>query len=127
MTTVERTNEAWVATLKDSPDHSGRYGSARAAVARTAYALKQYHVTESDLEDFAQDALVKVLDNVQTFRGESKFTTWAQKIAIRVAFSELRRKRWRTSRCRTWSRMSRPMRTRAIVRLWTGWRRPGHA
>ena len=34
------------------------------------------------------------MDNLDTFRGESKFTTWAHKIAIRVAFTEFRRKRW---------------------------------
>jgi RNA polymerase sigma-70 factor (ECF subfamily) len=32
---------------------------------------------------------------VDTFRGESRFTTWAQKIAIHVAFTELRRRRWK--------------------------------
>jgi RNA polymerase sigma-70 factor (ECF subfamily) len=47
------------------------------------------------IEDFAQDALVKILGNLDSFRGESRFTTWAQKIAVRVAFTELRRKRWR--------------------------------
>ena len=47
-------------------------------------------------EDFAQDALLKVLDNLDTFRGESRFTTWAAKIAVRVALSELRRVRWRS-------------------------------
>jgi RNA polymerase sigma-70 factor (ECF subfamily) len=31
---------------------------------------------------------------MDTFRGESKFTTWAQKVAVRVAFTEMRRKRW---------------------------------
>lgn len=46
-------------------------------------------------EDFAQDALLKVLDNLETFRGESQFTTWASKIAVRVAISELRRVRWK--------------------------------
>ncbi len=46
------------------------------------------------VEDFAQDAILRVLDNLDSFRGESKFTTWAQKIAMRIAFSELRRKRW---------------------------------
>ncbi|MBL7163564.1 MAG: sigma-70 family RNA polymerase sigma factor [Anaerolineales bacterium] len=46
------------------------------------------------IEDFVQDALIKILANLDTFRGESKLTTWAQKIAIRVAFTELRRKRW---------------------------------
>lgn len=43
---------------------------------------------------FAQEALVKILDKVDTFRGESKFSTWAQKIAVRTALTELRRKRW---------------------------------
>lgn len=46
-------------------------------------------------EDFVQDALLKVLDNIETFRGESRFTTWASKIAVRVAISELRRVRWK--------------------------------
>ena len=46
-------------------------------------------------QDFAQDALLKVLDNLSTFRGESRFLTWATKIATRVAISELRRARWR--------------------------------
>ena len=47
------------------------------------------------IEDFVQDALIKILDNLDTFRGESRLTTWAQKIAVRVAFTELRRRRWR--------------------------------
>ncbi len=46
-------------------------------------------------EDFAQDALIRVLNNLDSFRGESRFTTWAQKIAVRVAYTELRRRRWR--------------------------------
>jgi len=37
---------------------------------------------------------VKILDHLDTFRGESRFTTWAQKIAVHEAFTELRRKRW---------------------------------
>lgn len=38
---------------------------------------------------------MKILDSVDTFRGESRFTTWAQKIAVRIALTELRRRRWR--------------------------------
>jgi RNA polymerase sigma-70 factor (ECF subfamily) len=37
---------------------------------------------------------MKVLDNLESFEGRSKFTTWAHKIAIRTALTELRRKRW---------------------------------
>ena len=35
--------------------------------------------------------------SLHTFEGRSQFTTWAHKIAIRIALSELRRKRWRDS------------------------------
>lgn len=59
------------------------------------YALVDWTgVTEADLEDFAHDALLKIIAALDTFRGESHFTTWAHKIAVRVALTELRR-RWR--------------------------------
>ena len=45
-------------------------------------------------EDFCQDALLQILDNLDSFEGRSRFTTWAHKIAVRVALTELRRKRW---------------------------------
>jgi RNA polymerase sigma-70 factor (ECF subfamily) len=51
-------------------------------------------VTEAHLEDFAQEGLLRVLDRLDQFQGRSKFTTWAQAIALNVAFTELRRKRW---------------------------------
>ena len=38
-------------------------------------------VDDQILEDFVQDALLKILENLGSFRGESRFTTWAQKIA----------------------------------------------
>ena len=43
----------------------------------------------------AQDTLLRVLDNLDSFEGRSKFTTWVHKIAVRLALTELRRKRWR--------------------------------
>ena len=51
-------------------------------------------VSEAHLEDFAQESLLRVLDRLEQFQGRSRFTTWAQAIALNVAFTELRRKRW---------------------------------
>ena len=51
-------------------------------------------VSEAQLEDFAQESLLRVLDRLSQFQGRSKFTTWAQAIALNTAFTELRRKRW---------------------------------
>jgi len=47
----------------------------------------------SHIEDFVQDSLIRILEKLPTFRGESQFTSWALSIANRIAFSELRRSR----------------------------------
>jgi RNA polymerase sigma-70 factor (ECF subfamily) len=52
-------------------------------------------VGEDMCEDFAQDALVRVRERISSFRGDSRFTTWALSIATRIAFDELRHKRWK--------------------------------
>ena len=51
-------------------------------------------VSEAHLEDFSQEALLRILDRLDHFQGRSRFTTWAQSIALNTAFTELRRKRW---------------------------------
>lgn len=51
-------------------------------------------VDEAFLEDTVQEALVRILDRLQQFEGRSRFLTWATAIAIRLAMSELRRRRW---------------------------------
>jgi RNA polymerase sigma-70 factor (ECF subfamily) len=38
--------------------------------------------------------MIRVLDHLDRFEGRSAFTTWAIAIALRVAFTELRRKHW---------------------------------
>ena len=35
-----------------------------------------------------------ILDHLEQFQGRSRFTTWAMAIAVRLAMSALRRKRW---------------------------------
>ena len=48
-----------------------------------------------DIEDMAQESLLKALENIEKFRGESKFTTWVMKIAVNHTLSELRRREWK--------------------------------
>ncbi len=45
--------------------------------------------------DFAQESVLIILDKLDQFKGHSKFTTWAAKIAVHQALGELRRARWR--------------------------------
>ena len=101
MSTMNRTNDDWLtdlrtpgavcdAALTDLRDilmRGLRYG----LVGQVNTSGPEF---EPLADDFAQEALLKILDNLDTFQGRSKFTTWAHKIAVRVALSELRRKRW---------------------------------
>lgn len=52
-------------------------------------------IDENLAEDFAQDSVLKILGAIETYRGDCLFTTWAMSIAMRTAFSELRRARWK--------------------------------
>lgn len=52
---------------------------------------------EDDLDELAQESLVRVIGNLGSFRGDSAFTTWATAIATRAAFTELRRRRVRSN------------------------------
>jgi RNA polymerase sigma-70 factor (ECF subfamily) len=49
---------------------------------------------EALIEETAQESLLRILDRLDTFEGRSQFTTWAHKIAIRIALTDLRRKQW---------------------------------
>jgi RNA polymerase sigma-70 factor (ECF subfamily) len=92
---AERTNEEWLAALR-GPEQEEALADLRAFLVRgLGYALaNRSDVDDQIREDFAQEALLRILNGLDTFRGESRFTTWAQKIAVNVAFTELRRRRW---------------------------------
>jgi len=91
------TNDEWIELLSGSPDEVALEELRELLVRGLRYTLSSRVDSNLDalVEDFTQEALLKVLDKIDTFRGESQFTTWAQKIAVRVAFTELRRKRWK--------------------------------
>jgi RNA polymerase sigma-70 factor (ECF subfamily) len=91
----ERTNQEWLADLQ-GPERDEALTDLRAFLVRgLGYALaSRSDMDDAIIEDFAQDALVKILGVLEGFRGESRFTTWAQKIAVHVAYTELRRRRW---------------------------------
>ena len=96
MAKKERTNGQWLAQLRPPPRDEALADLRSLLVRGLGAALASHRdVSREAVEDFAQEALLKVLANLSSFRGESRFATWAQKIAVRVALTELRRLRWR--------------------------------
>jgi RNA polymerase sigma-70 factor (ECF subfamily) len=100
--TDARDNQTWVRDL-----HAGGAQRDEALVDLRALLLRalpngiarwlspEHPEFEPFIEDTAQEALLRVLNGLDTFEGRSQFTTWAYKIAARVALNELRRRRWR--------------------------------
>jgi RNA polymerase sigma-70 factor (ECF subfamily) len=92
----ERSNDHWLAALR-GPRKDQALAELRTILVRGLRAALRggANGAESLVEDFAQEALIKILANLDSFRGESRFTVWAQKVAVRTAFAEMRRRRWR--------------------------------
>jgi len=91
----ERNNDQWLADLRGPKKDEALVDLRILLVRGLRTALHGQTGLEPSVEDFAQEALIKILDNLGSFRGESRFTVWAQKIAVRTAFAEMRRSRWR--------------------------------
>ncbi|HLG71969.1 MAG TPA: sigma-70 family RNA polymerase sigma factor [Chloroflexota bacterium] len=47
---------------------------------------------EADAADMTQDAFMRVLRSLHTYRGETKFTTWLYRLVTNVCLDELRRR-----------------------------------
>jgi RNA polymerase sigma-70 factor, ECF subfamily len=92
----ERTNEQWLMELRGSNPDGALADLYDLLVRGLGAAFGGYGGgVEANFGDFAQEALIKITANLNSFRGESRFTTWAQKIAMNVALTELKRRRWR--------------------------------
>jgi RNA polymerase sigma-70 factor (ECF subfamily) len=99
-----RTNESWMEDLRaEGPAREAALDELRVIVQKSLpYALSRWLSPEDPLftplvEEVTQETLLRVLDQLDTFEGRSMFTTWVHKIAIRIALTELRRKRWQDS------------------------------
>lgn len=101
-----RGNAEWLGDLKaEGPKQDQALKDLREAILRVLHSyIGRHHlghpVFGSDeidhlAQDCTQEALLIILKSLDTFRGESRFTTWAYQVAIRVVLGELRHRRWK--------------------------------
>lgn len=91
-----RTNAEWTDAVRaEDPDGLADLRLVLVEALRPMLRRKAPAQADALAEDFAQDALLHIIDRLDTFRGEARFTTWAAKVAVRLALSELRRLRWK--------------------------------
>jgi RNA polymerase sigma-70 factor (ECF subfamily) len=98
-------SDAWLAALRGAPVvreraiadlHARLLRGARFELNRRRTALG--HLAHGELDDLAtqaaDDALVAILAKLDTFRGASRFTTWAYKFVLLEAGVKARRRAW---------------------------------
>ncbi|HEX5839660.1 MAG TPA: RNA polymerase sigma factor [Anaerolineales bacterium] len=97
-----RTNEAWLSDLRNNgAEREAALEDLRAIIQKgLPYALSRWLSPDQPqfgalVDEVTQETLLRVLDQLDSFEGRSQFTTWVHKIAVRIALTELRRKRWR--------------------------------
>lgn len=90
-------DDKWVADISDSGQvREMALADLRATlVAGLNRAFRQSAVGSTLIEDAAQEALLRIVDRIHTFRGDSRFVTWAMAIATRAMLSQLRRAHWK--------------------------------
>ena len=91
MTLADETD--WVPRLKSAGDEKNlALEELRSILHRGLMAASRNRYNgKLQIDDVVQDALVRILEKLDTFEGRSKFTTWALTIATRMAISEMRR------------------------------------
>jgi RNA polymerase sigma-70 factor (ECF subfamily) len=99
-----RSNETWISDLRSNGEaRELALTDLREVIAHgLPYALSRWLSPDDPLftplvEEVTQETLLRVLDQLDTFEGRAMFTTWVHKIAVRIALTDLRRKRWQDS------------------------------
>jgi RNA polymerase sigma-70 factor (ECF subfamily) len=104
-TGLDAESQAWIEALKgDGPERDDAHARLHDLLLRAAHfeinrrRVQHPHLRGNDLDDLATqcaaDAMVAVLRKLDSFRGDSRFTTWAYKFALLEAAVTLRRRAW---------------------------------
>lgn len=93
-----RSNDRWLAALRGGAESSDAVRELERFLGGMITRVVRGRLDADARADLVQESLVRVIESLDSFRGDSAFTTWATAIATRVAFTEMRRRHARTHR-----------------------------
>lgn len=94
MSTLDRTDDDLVAAAKRG-DRRAMDELLRRHYDRVHAVCRRIAGTTRDADDAAQEAMIRVIRNIDKFDGRSAFGTWVYRIATNTALDELRRRKRR--------------------------------
>ncbi|MCK5735464.1 MAG: sigma-70 family RNA polymerase sigma factor [Spirochaetaceae bacterium] len=92
-----RSNQDWLDCLSDShSEYDSALSDLRIFLMKGLFRTFKGHrkISSENLEDFCQEALIRILLKIDSYRGQARFTTWAMKVAVNLVLSEIRKKSW---------------------------------
>jgi RNA polymerase sigma-70 factor (ECF subfamily) len=95
--TSARSNAEWLAELRaGSRESRAAFEDLRALLRRVLTRVLSHRRFDSEaIADLVQEGLIRIVDRLDDFRGDSRFTTLACAVAVRTALTTLRRAHWR--------------------------------
>ena len=94
----EWSNLDWTIALRADSDQAWTVIRERVLHSLRAYLRSRGRTLDDDLEalaeDAVQDTLLTVRAKLDTFRNDSRFTTWVHRIAVNALLGRLRQRRW---------------------------------
>lgn len=93
---MARSDSEWLADLANENRRGEASRDLRDFLRRTLARGFGRQLADADLDDLAQESVMRVLERRADFRGASQFTTWAASVAVNGALSELRRRKFRS-------------------------------
>jgi RNA polymerase sigma-70 factor, ECF subfamily len=90
----EWSNLDWLTALRADSDTAWAAIGERVHRSLRAYLRGRGEGLEALAEDAVQDTLLAVRAKLDTFRNDSRFTTWVHRIAVNALLAQLRQRRW---------------------------------
>ncbi len=88
-----RSNDAWIAALRGhGADDARVVDELSRYLHRVVHKAVRGQLDDADVTDVVHESLGRIVGVLASFRADSSFTTWAAAIALRVAFTEMRRR-----------------------------------
>ncbi|MBJ69002.1 MAG: RNA polymerase subunit sigma-24 [Acidimicrobiaceae bacterium] len=93
--TIEKSEEVRLVHLAQGGDRNALDALLRENYGRIYSICRKLAGNDADADDATQEALLSIVRKISTFKGESRFSTWAYRVATNSCLDEMRKRKRR--------------------------------